>query len=160
MVAARSPNSIFTENPPASMSAPRRSRAREIVLQVLYEDDLNPDRNLAAADQFLCRRLADDEELVTFARGLLAGVRKNRAEIDAQLDVLADNWHISRMAVTDRNVLRLAAYEMLFTDTPGAVAIDEAVELAKRFGAKQSPQFVNGILDRLWHKGEGKDKPK
>ena len=59
------------------MSAPRRSRAREIVLQVLYEDDLNPDRNLAAADQFLCRRLGEDEELVTFARGLLAGVRKN-----------------------------------------------------------------------------------
>jgi transcription antitermination protein NusB len=146
------------------MSAPRRSRAREIVLQVLYEDDLNPDRNLAAADEFLRRRLGEDEELVTFARGLLAGVRKNRAEIDAKLDVLADNWHISRMAVTDRNVLRLAAFEMLFTDTPGAVAIDEAVELAKRFGAKQSPQFVNGILDRLWRKrevqGEGKEQPK
>lgn len=146
------------------MSAPRRSRAREIVLQVLYEDDLNPDRNLAAADEFMRRRLAEDEELVMFARGLLAGVRKNRAEIDAKLDVLADNWHISRMAVTDRNVLRLAAYEMLFTDAPGAVAIDEAVELAKRFGTKQSPQFVNGILDRLWRKseakGEGKDKPK
>ena len=110
------------------------------------------------------RRLGEDEELVTFARGLLAGVRKNRGEIDAKLDVLADNWHISRMAVTDRNVLRLAAYEMLFTDAPGAVAIDEAVELAKRFGAKQSPQFVNGILDRLWRQGEstgeGKDKPK
>jgi N utilization substance protein B len=146
------------------MSAPRRSRAREIVLQVLYEDDLNPDRNLAAADEFMRRRLGEDEELVTFARGLLAGVRKNRGEIDAKLDVLADNWHISRMAVTDRNVLRLAAYEMLFTDAPGAVAIDEAVELAKRFGAKQSPQFVNGILDRLWRQrestGEGKDKPK
>lgn len=146
------------------MSAPRRSRAREIVLQVLYEDDLNPDRNLAAADEFLRRRLGADEELITFARGLLAGVRKNRAEIDAKLDELADNWRISRMAVTDRNVLRQAAYEMLFTETPGAVAIDEAVELAKRFGAKQSPQFVNGILDRLWRsredKGEGKDKPK
>ena len=73
------------------MSAPRRSRAREIVLQVLYEDDLNPDRNLAAADEFMRRRLGEDEELVTFARGLLAGVRKNRGEIDAKLDVLADN---------------------------------------------------------------------
>jgi N utilization substance protein B len=139
------------------MSAPRRSRAREIVLQILYEDDLNPDRNMAAADEFLCKRLNDDEELVAFARGLLAGVRRNRGELDAMLDQLADNWRISRMAVTDRNVLRLAAYEMLYGDTPGAVAIDEAVELAKRFGARQSPQFVNGILDRLWRRKEGKE---
>ena len=59
------------------------------------------------------------------------------------------NWNLNRMAVTDRNILRLGAFEILFSDTPGRVAINEAVELAKRFGAKQSPQFVNGILDRL-----------
>ena len=157
MPAAKNQTRVYND----PMSAPRRSRAREIVLQVLYEDDLNPDRNLAAADQFLCRRLGEDEELIAFGRGLLAGVRKNRAELDSKLDELADNWHISRMAVTDRNVLRLAAYEMLFSDTPGAVAIDEAVDLAKRFGAKQSPHFVNGILDRLWRsKGDGKGQEK
>lgn len=128
----------------------RRSRAREVVLQVLYEDDLNPDRNMAASDEFVVRRLNEDEELVGFARDILAGVRRNRTEIDALLSERAANWRLERMAVTDRNVLRLAAYEMLYTETPDRVVMNEAVELAKRYGARQSPQFVNGILDRLF----------
>jgi N utilization substance protein B len=133
----------------------RRSRAREVVLQVLYEDDLNPDRNLAAAEEFLAARLNREEDLLQFARGLLSGVRRNRGELDQILSQVADNWPLARMAVTDRNVLRLGAYELLYTDAPGPVAIDESVELAKRFGAKQSPQFVNGILDRLLKKKDG-----
>ena len=133
----------------------RRSRAREVVLQILYEDDLNPDRNLAAAEEFLAARLNREEDLLEFARGLLSGVRRNRGELDQILSQVADNWPLARMAVTDRNVLRLGAYELLYTDAPGPVAIDESVELAKRFGAKQSPQFVNGILDRLLKKKEG-----
>ena len=134
----------------------RRSRAREIVLQVLYEDDLNPDRNMATVDQFLVRRLNREQELVDFARELLAGVRRNRGELDRLLTERADNWSLDRMAVTDRNVLRLGAYEILYSDTPQRVAINEAVELAKRFGAKQSPQFVNGILDRFMKKNDDK----
>lgn len=137
----------------------RRSRAREIVLQILYEDDLNPDRNLATVDQFLVRRLNQEKELVDFARELLAGVRRNRGELDRLLTERADNWSLDRMAVTDRNVLRLGAYEILYSDTPQRVAINEAVELAKRFGARQSPQFVNGILDRFMQKNEEKKKP-
>jgi N utilization substance protein B len=128
---------------------PRRSRAREVVLQILYEDDLNPSRNMAASDQFLCRRLNHDEALIEFARSLLSGVRRNRAELDEMLAARAENWSLSRMAVTDRNVLRLGAFEMLYAGTPGRVAINEAVELAKRYGARQSSQFVNGVLDRL-----------
>jgi transcription antitermination protein NusB len=127
----------------------RRSRAREVVLQVLYEDDLNPQRDLAVSDEFLRRRLHDDSELIEFATQLLSGVRRNRAEIDSLLSERAANWRLERMAVTDRNILRLAAFEMLYTETPDRVVINEAVELAKRFGAKQSSQFVNGILDRL-----------
>jgi len=130
----------------------RRSRAREIVLQVLYEDDLNPDRNPEAGDAFLCNRLLQDAELIDFARSLVAGVRKHKAEIDKQLVERADNWTMERMAVTDRNILRLGAYEMLFGGTPQRVAINEAVELAKRYGGKQSPHFVNGVLDRFMHK--------
>ena len=87
----------------------RRSRAREVVLQVLYEDDLNPDRNLAAADRFLCNRLHQDQALVEFARSLLSGVRRNRRELDQLLAERAQNWSLGRMAVTDRNVLRLGA---------------------------------------------------
>ncbi len=130
----------------------RRSRAREIVLQVLYEDDLNPDRNPEAGDGFLCNRLLQDQELIDFARSLVAGVRKHKVEIDRQLALRADNWTMERMAVTDRNILRMGAYEMLFGGTPERVAINEAVELAKRYGGKQSPHFVNGVLDRFMHK--------
>ena len=130
----------------------RRHRAREVVLQVLYEDDLNPDRNPEAADQFLCHRLNQDEESIDFGRSLVAGVRKHRAEIDKLLVERADNWTPERMAVTDRNILRLGAYEILYGGTPERVAVNEAVELAKRYGAKQSPHFVNGVLDRFMHK--------
>jgi N utilization substance protein B len=120
-----------------------------VVLQVLYQDDLNPDRDLAATDRFLCQRLHNNAELIQFARSLLSGVRRNRGELDQILASQADNWTLDRMAATDRNILRLGAYEIRYTDTPGRVAINEAVELAKRFGARQSAQFVNGILDGL-----------
>ena len=133
----------------------RRSRAREVVLQVLYQDDLNPGRSLNEDDEFMAGRLNQDEELLTFATSLLSGVRRNRGELDELLGRSADNWSLDRMAVTDRNVLRLGAYEILYADTPPRVAINEAVDLAKRFGAKQSPQFVNGILDRLLHESQG-----
>jgi transcription antitermination protein NusB len=137
----------------------RRSRAREVVLQVLYQDDLNPGTNPAVADQFVQSRLKD-EELAQFARTLLSGVRRNRQELDEMLNQTAENWTIERMAVTDRNVLRLGAYEILFLDTPDRVAINEAVELAKRFGSTHSAQFVNGILDRFLagHQKRTKDK--
>jgi transcription antitermination protein NusB len=127
----------------------RRSRAREVALQILYEDDLNPTRNMKASDEFLCRRLRPDDKLIEFARSLVRGVRQNRPQIDELLTARAENWSLGRMAVTDRNILRLAGYEILFGDTPGQVAINEAVELAKRYGGRQSPQFVNGVLDRL-----------
>lgn len=137
----------------------RRSRAREVVLQVLYEDDLNPQRDLAVSDEFLRRRLNNNPELISFAISVLGGVRRNRQEIDALLAERAANWRLERMAVTDRNILRLAAFEMLYTETPDRVVINEAVELAKRFGARQSSQFVNGILDRLFRdRGEKKDE--
>lgn len=113
---------------------------------------MNPDRSPEVADQFLCNRLTGDQELIDFARSLLAGVRKHRAEIDKLLVERADNWTLERMAVTDRNILRLGAFEMLHGGTPDRVAINEAVELAKRYGAKQSPHFVNGVLDRFMHK--------
>jgi len=121
---------------------------------LLYEDDLNPRHNLSASDRFLRRRLKEDPELVPFAQSLLSGVRRNRPELDQMLEERADHWSLDRMAATDRNVVRLGAYEILYADTPGRVAINEAVELAKRFGTQQSAQFVNGVLDRLLHEHE------
>jgi N utilization substance protein B len=132
----------------------RRSRAREVALQVLFQDDLNPGTNPGRADEFLRRRLRGDE-LVAFGRSLVAGVRRNRGELDELLGQTADNWSLERMAVTDRNVLRLGAFEILFSDTPGRVAINEAVELAKRYGTSHSAHFVNGILDRFLQRQPG-----
>ncbi len=126
----------------------RRSRAREVALQVLYQDDLNPSHNPADDEQFVRNRL-NAPELVEFAASLVAGVRQNRQQLDDRLAQTADHWSLERMAATDRNVLRLGAFEILHSETPDRVAINEAVELAKRFGSKQSAQFVNGILDRL-----------
>ncbi|MEX0819713.1 MAG: transcription antitermination factor NusB [Pirellulaceae bacterium] len=129
----------------------RRSRAREVVLQLLYQDDLNPAPDIEAIEAFLRTRLNNREDLIEFGRDLRRGVRANREELDALLQARAANWSLARMAATDRNILRLGAYEILHTNTPDRVAINEAVELAKRYGAKQSPQFVNGILDRVLH---------
>ncbi len=126
----------------------RRSKAREVALQVLYQDDVNPTVDSLVVDEFVRARLRVDE-LVGFARSLVAGVRRNRSELDGLLTKTAEHWSLERMAATDRNILRLGAYEILFTETPGRVAINEAVELAKRFGASHSAQFVNGILDKF-----------
>lgn len=131
----------------------RRSRAREVVLQILYRIDLNSDRDIQADEVFLRKRLQDQEELVQFARSLLQGVLRNRDELDQMLAACAENWSLDRMAVTDRNVLRMGAYEILYTDVPRSAAINEAVELARRFGSRQSAQFVNGILDRFMKGG-------
>ncbi|MBN2579292.1 MAG: transcription antitermination factor NusB [Pirellulales bacterium] len=132
----------------------RRSRARQVAFQVLYQDDLNPEGSLENGDALIARRLRS-EELAEFARGLISGVRQTRGELDPLLETIAEHWALKRMAATDRNILRLGAYELLHTDTPPRVAIDEAVELAKRFGSAHSAQFVNGILDRVMH---GKEK--
>jgi transcription antitermination protein NusB len=135
----------------------RRSRAREVAFQVLYQDDLNVRSNPAEGDALLQKRLRS-ADLVQFAQELVSGVRRHRAEIDDHIQRTADNWSLTRMAATDRNVLRLGAYEILHTDTPVRAAINEAVELAKRFGSAQSAQFVNGILDQLMHSIKGKER--
>jgi len=127
----------------------RRSRARAIVLQILYQDDLNPTQAEDVKIRFVNSRLKNNQSMVTFADELIVGVRQHRDELDEALSKIADNWRLSRMAATDRNVLRLGAYELLHTDTPPPVVINEAIELARRYGTDQSAQFVNGVLDRL-----------
>jgi transcription antitermination protein NusB len=135
-----------------------RRRAREIVLQLLYEADINDSRDAIAARSFIRSRLQGRKGLTEFADQLLIGTLQHRDEIDKLLASLATRWSLSRMAVIDRNVLRLGAYEILHGDTPGTVAVNEAIVLAKRYGDKDSPRFVNGILDRLFKDSEAKGK--
>ncbi len=133
-----------------------RRRAREIVLQLLYEADINPYRDAKSARAFIHSRLQGRKALIEFADSLLRGTLEKRAVLDERISKLSTNWALSRMAVTDRNVLRLGAYEILFGDTPGRVAVNESVVLAKRYGDRNSPRFVNGVLDRLMREGSAK----
>lgn len=126
-----------------------RRRAREIVLQLLYEADLNPHRDRDLSRSFIRSRMQGRKGLTEFADGLLQGTLTHRNELDTRIAALATNWALSRMAVTDRNVLRLGAFEILHGGTPGRVAVNEAVVLARRYGDRNSPRFVNGVLDRL-----------
>lgn len=123
----------------------RRRRAREIALQALYQYDLHPAAEPADIERFLIGRLRLPG-LVTFAAALVDGVRAHRDDIDARLDARSQHWRVGRMAAIDRAILRLALYEMLHTETPGAVAVDEAIDLAKRYGSEASSRFVAGIL--------------
>ena len=132
----------------ASMT--RRTRGREIALQVLYQLDLNAGQAPADFAQFIERRLQAEPKLWEFARGLVKGVRDNQARIDSAITTVAENWRMDRMAAIDRNILRLGTYELLCcADIPDKVAINEALELAKRYSTAQSSKFVNGVLDRM-----------
>ena len=128
----------------------RRSRAREVALQLLFQRDLNPGVERAALERFATDRLHGDAALTPFCLSLYDGVIANLQTIDGRLAAAAENWRLPRMAAVDRNVLRLGAFELLFqSDTPPAVALNEAIELARRYGSSDSPAFVNGVLDQL-----------
>ncbi|MBL8724495.1 MAG: transcription antitermination factor NusB [Planctomycetes bacterium] len=138
------------------MTAPfrRRSRARELALQLLFQFDLRGAdyaAELGTTGAALCQDAAEgDAEVATFAQRLVEGVLAERAAIDARLQQVARNWDLQRMANVDRNVLRLAMYELMHcADVPPKVAINEAIELAKKFSTANSGGFVNGILDRV-----------
>ena len=126
----------------------RRSRAREIALQLLFQYDLNPKIARAVLERFAHDRLREPD-LAQFCLSLFDTVVKNREAIDKRLIEVAENWRLPRMAAVDRNVLRLGAGELLFGGVPTTAAINEAIELARRFGTKDSPSFVNGLLDRI-----------
>jgi N utilization substance protein B len=120
-----------------------------VALQLLFQRDHNPHVSRDAIERFVRGRLREPA-LEPFCLSLYDGVVAHLPDIDQQLAAAAENWRLPRMAVVDRNVLRLGAYELLFApDTPAAVAIDEAIELARRFGSADSPAFVNGVLDWL-----------
>src|SRR5271165_618464 len=128
----------------------RRSRGREVALQVLYQVEQNPEVPPDEIRRFIERRLLKDRKLCEFTEGLIVGVKDHQAQLDAMIAQVAENWRLDRMAAIDRNILRLGAYEMLFRpEVPAKVAINEALELAKRYSTAQSSRFVNGILDRV-----------
>lgn len=144
---AESPDAADQDDLAEALQTQLRAMARERAEAIEGMPIESEEKALAMAHDDISHFI--DQHGLEFARRLLHGVRNHREAIDSQLAAAATNWSVHRMAATDRNVLRLGAYELLMTDTPPRVAINEALELAKRFGAAQSSQFVNGILDRL-----------
>lgn len=125
-----------------------------MALQLLFQRDHNPKIERAPLEQFALDRLRDPG-LQEFCLALYDGVVAHLEEIDKRLSEAAENWRVPRMPTVDRNVLRLGAFELLFgKETPAAVAFDEAIELARRFGTAESSAFVNGVLDRLRREAE------
>ena len=134
--------------PRRSKAHASRSAARQLALQMLYQADLNRDATeQEIADQM--RERLTRADLFEFGFGLVTGVAKHRTEIDQAIDEVSSNWSLNRMAATDRNLLRLGCYELQHMDTPYGVVINEAVDMAKKFGSKESARFVNGVLDKL-----------
>ena len=128
-----------------------RTRARELALQALYQVDLagtDPTDALFHASQ--AEEDAADAQALSFAEQLVKGVAGHKIEIDQTIERHSLNWRIERMAKVDRNVLRLAVFELRWLpETPRKVVLNEAIELAKKFGSEESSAFINGILDKV-----------
>ncbi len=132
-----------------------RRRARELALQMLYENDVSgtsPGEMFARASDFQTA----PEPTRRFAERLVNGTLAHREDLDRMISKQADHWRIARMPVVDRNILRLALFELLHEpETPHPVVIDEALEIAKRYSTPRSSQFINGILDGVLKSREG-----
>jgi N utilization substance protein B len=126
-----------------------RRAGRECAVQFLYQIDLHPALDASQALEEFWKLNKSARSTREFSERLIHGVIDKKIELDAKIASLADNWDVKRLAAVDRNILRLAIYEMLFCDDiPPVVTINEAVDLAKRFSADDSGGFVNGILDK------------
>jgi N utilization substance protein B len=128
-----------------------RREARELALQMLYALDANPSAGLRDTLQTFREEHPEVAAQVRdFAEGLVKGVLERREAIDVAIKARSRNWSLARMPRVDLNVMRIAAYELMFRpDIPKKVSINEAIEIARRFGDKESPSFVNGILDEI-----------
>ncbi|MCM8758020.1 MAG: transcription antitermination factor NusB [Candidatus Omnitrophica bacterium] len=130
----------------------KRSLAREYALQILYEIDITQQKKEEVLKDFWENQigLEIDPSIKEFTDFLVKGVMENIKEIDKKISSYSQNWDLKRMAVVDRNILRLGSFEIIFCkDIPPKVSINEAVELAKRFSNQESAKFVNGILDKI-----------
>lgn len=130
----------------------KRTQAREFALQVLYQMDITHDNYGASLDNFWSLRSEEpvEEQVKNFTAELVKGVADNLAAIDEKISRYATNWELERMAVVDRNILRMGSFELIFrSDIPPKVSINEAVELAKKYSGLEAAKFVNGVLDKV-----------
>jgi N utilization substance protein B len=126
-----------------------RRKSRELALQALYQGELAGQARLLGFEEF-CAHFQVSKKAIPYAIKLLGGVQEKSEEINQLISRYAENWRLERMSVVDRNILRLAVFELHYQDdVPTSVAINEAVEIAKRYSTDDSGSFINGILDGL-----------
>lgn len=127
----------------------KRRRSRELALQALYYMDMRQDLSQELLDRY-CQCFPPPKQALPFFRKLVQGVIESHAQIDAAMVKFSSHWKIGRMSCVDRNIMRIAAFEMLFCDDiPAKVSINEAIDVGKKFGTEETGAFVNGILDSL-----------
>jgi N utilization substance protein B len=127
----------------------KRRRSRELALQVLYQLDITKQDAIKAIAQSR-DHFSEKEERDGFAERIVLGVLEHGQEIDRLIEQYSENWRLDRMSMIDRNILRMALFELLYCeDIPPKVTLDEAIELGKRYGSGDSGSFINGILDRI-----------
>jgi transcription antitermination factor NusB len=129
----------------------KRTKAREFALQVLYQIDIiQTDAGSCLEDFWTRRETSADPDVREFTEAIVSGVEQHKADLDKAISEAAENWGLNRMAVVDRNILRMTTFELLYrSDIPPKVAINEAIDIAKKYGDKDSGKFVNGILDKI-----------
>jgi len=128
----------------------KRTQSREYALKILYQAELTRREIHVAAEKFWSECESIDEHVRSFSDRLMVGVEGNLQKIDDKISKHATNWQLKRMAVIDRNILRIGVFELVYaSDIPPKVTINEAVELAKKYGDIESSKFVNGILDKI-----------
>ena len=143
-----------------------RRLSREIILKALFLHEVSESKSPEETFDLFCKQFSPEEdeemvlgcddaafnEILPFIREVFLGVTSKLEELDRRLSLASDNWRLDRMSRVDRNVMRLALYEMLYRqDIPHKVSINEAVDLGKEYGAEESGAFINGILDRIHH---------
>jgi N utilization substance protein B len=137
----------------------KRRKARESALQILYQLEFDNSQVDQTIDNFWQKKKAP-EETREYSRWLVKGTLSQQKEVDEAIQAISEHWRISRMALIDRNILRLAAFELLFAENVApAIIINEAIEIAKRFSSPEAAAFVNGILDALRKKIQAKKRP-
>jgi len=128
----------------------KRRKAREYALQILFQLDIRKEKPTLTLFKTFWAEHETDDEIKSFAEEIVKGTHKHLQTINTEISKYAENWSLDRMNAVDRNVLRIAVYEILHRiDIPSSVTINEAIEIAKKFGSNESGSFVNGILDRV-----------
>jgi N utilization substance protein B len=130
-----------------------RRQSREVALQVLFQLEFNPQLDLNVSFDYFATAFDRPTEALEYARFLVEGIQKNATRIDSIIHDNSKNWSLTRMSLVDKNILRVATFELHFAaaDVPPKVAINEAIEIAKKYGGQDTPQFVNGLLDEMYN---------